>query len=64
MKLPKLKPGECRAVSLVALQCRCARCGHEWTTAAQPKAAKLPEPPLCCGRCKSPYWRTVAKEKK
>jgi len=36
-----------QAVNLSTFQCW--RCGHIWYP-------RKPEPPRCCGRCKSPYW--------
>jgi hypothetical protein len=30
-------------------QCKCLRCGHEWTV-------RRPEKPRLCPNCNSPYW--------
>ncbi len=29
--------------------CKCNKCGNEWI-------ARGDELPICCGKCKSPYW--------
>lgn len=41
------------ALPAVALSCKCARCGHVWTT-------RSPNPPKGCAKCKSRSWRTKA----
>lgn len=30
---------------------KCKRCGHQW----MPRKEQIP---ICCGKCKSPYWNT------
>ncbi len=37
-----------RAKKITVVECKCERCGHEWTA----KNAS----PLRCAKCKSPYW--------
>ncbi len=32
----------------------CLRCGHKWYPRKEQR-------PLCCGKCKSPYWNTPRK---
>lgn len=33
---------------------KCLRCGHEWFSRTEEK-------PVCCAKCKSPYWDRPAK---
>lgn len=33
----------------------CLRCGHRW-------ANRKPQKPICCAKCKSPYW-DIPKDK-
>ena len=35
----------------------CKRCGHKWHPRKERK-------PICCARCKSPYWDIEPMEKK
>jgi len=37
----------------------CLRCGHRWF----PRPSRAATIPICCGRCKSPYWRTEPQPK-
>ena len=39
---------------------KCERCFHEWI----PRAKAPAIPPICCPKCKSPYWNIPRKLKK
>lgn len=46
---PRLLGAGARRVQLAGWACRCARCGHEWTSLGD-------EPPKTCARCKAKFW--------
>ena len=41
-------------IKLTTYECECNRCNYKW------RSVRIP---LCCSRCKSPYWNTERTRK-